>query len=1413
MRDKLGYHGLRIITHNVRRHTSHYLAELFQVWAVHHHAHVICLQETGIKNGAQAAQFQRDVQGLCLRFNLPLYQIFLHEAAQKGQGVACLVHPQIPVREIPLAVAGRFLALQLSWGGHNILMGNVYMPSGSGTNAKAQREFIQSTLYKFAERAPSFPHIILGDFNFTLDQHKDRNREGDQITSSEARTASIFLKWARAFSLVDIFREHRPNTAGYTFHRSGNASFPRPASRIDRIHASHSLSPHLTTCKPVPVPPHLSDHLPLRVTLWPKEPIGKGSGPTRLQIHSLRDHTAHEAVREVVQSLLCDVPMTPPDILAWWPQFKNTLFQAIKALVRKGTHARRTGSIALDAEAGPKTRIFLKRQCTSPKDALRHTRWQWVHDKERPNPLLTKLLSPPSVSTQIPRLKTPSGGNITSPASMASNLTAFFAQISSNPVVSESEQEDIITVFESNCTPLDQHSAERAGSLSLSDEEVQSAIKQSNPRTAPGPDGIPMEIWKWTRDLTSPILAQVFAAMGSDLQQPKGFVHGLLFPIHKGGDKADPAMYRPITVLNTDYRILAKVLANRWAPLLGKAIGPEQNAFLPGRQLGDMALAMQLIPHVLRETHKIPKPDKGVPPGALFVDFHKAYDTIDRLFLLRLMHAAKAPIPMLKWVALLLSNTTAQGIVNGYIGPSTQWEAGVRQGCPLSPLLYLFVAWALAIWMKNTQGVGIQFATTRITSLHYADDTVLYIDKCDQPTIYKILQALTRFGLASGQRINPTKSTILPIVGSFTHNLPPTILGIPVGPTAHTLGLTFSGSTTHGTLVVEWEKLYSKFHKRIQLIRKAGLSVFGRAFAINGYALSCVFYYTNFEDPPAWFSERVHQCITHLIDNNQVYSHEHPRPRVPAIPSSMLAGHPSKAYFGVTPWRSHITASRLKLCHRFLHCITAENPLSHVWIGHRGTNTDHSFRYHCDDHILRSTPHLQESPHWTLLLWTLIVRIQSGIRNVVAPPMWLLNPARTATTRLPPFWTGVISAQDSLPYRFAEHPMLQMEPGPWILSQPLWNNPLLQLELPFLSRAPHARQWANHAAIVSGDNGELKKATPLSTVGDLCLARHDPHPFTNRLAYSKIAFPPPISRFTRAIDRCFSHLPANWQAYIDTVDITTSNWCILDGLQSFTRSLTISSPATPLRVVIKPCKIGRLCSLLLPHVSTLSSRSISLVRAALTLDMCPTQESHVAQVSKSLQATCNDLWRLQWDNKWKEGWWRLINQAIPWAGGHDICPRTQPPCRCGHTFSWPPNSVAIERAELLRNHVLWTCPLTQSFVQWLQEGVHSTRLSPVNLWLGQAPSDNIEPNVWGAIVLGFAHAMLHAAPLFTRPEFPAVVPRLKQLFIEAVADFAFMHKFSWHDHHQPLLFGHPIMHSAHEASLNGLVLTLGVLPS
>ena len=94
----------------------------------------------------------------------------------------------------------------------------------------------------------------------------------------------------------------------------------------------------------------------------------------------------------------------------------------------------------------------------------------------------------------------------------------------------------------------------------------------------------------------------------------------------------------------------------------------------------------------------------GLPgnSGALLscLDFRKAYDTVDRAFLGKLMRAMGVPEAFMSWVELLLGDTRARCCVNGFVSRHEAYEAGVRQGCPLAPLLYLFVAQGLLCLLK-----------------------------------------------------------------------------------------------------------------------------------------------------------------------------------------------------------------------------------------------------------------------------------------------------------------------------------------------------------------------------------------------------------------------------------------------------------------------------------------------------------------------------------------------------------------------------------------------------------------------------------------------------------------------------------------------------------------------------------------
>jgi hypothetical protein len=166
---------------------------------------------------------------------------------------------------------------------------------------------------------------------------------------------------------------------------------------------------------------------------------------------------------------------------------------------------------------------------------------------------------------------------------------------------------------------------------------------------------------------------------------------GLITLIYKEGGKprADPASYRPITLLNCDLKIVAKVLVQRFGPAMEGIIDSTQTAFVPGRDIADNVLLHLEEIDYLQEVGL----QQGQQGCVLFLDFEKAYDWLDREWLFKCMDAMHFPESSKRWVRLLLAGTRGQIVFNG--GHSSRVfdiPSGCAQGSPLSPLLYVIAA-------------------------------------------------------------------------------------------------------------------------------------------------------------------------------------------------------------------------------------------------------------------------------------------------------------------------------------------------------------------------------------------------------------------------------------------------------------------------------------------------------------------------------------------------------------------------------------------------------------------------------------------------------------------------------------------------------------------------------------------------
>lgn len=203
---------------------------------------------------------------------------------------------------------------------------------------------------------------------------------------------------------------------------------------------------------------------------------------------------------------------------------------------------------------------------------------------------------------------------------------------------------------------------------------------------------------------------------------PSSFRHVTVACLPKVSRPTSGLDYRPIALLNTDYKIYARVLLNRLRKHLPDLVAPTQFGFVPGRQVHDALDVFQAVQQLLR-TGKAPS-----TAVAVLLDFAKAYDTVDRPFLLRVLKRLGFPPKFLEAVNQMHLMTTAEYRMNESVSDTQAILNGIRQGCPLAPTLFILAVNTLykAI-AAETRIQGITLLTGEVLKVTgYADDTLPY---------------------------------------------------------------------------------------------------------------------------------------------------------------------------------------------------------------------------------------------------------------------------------------------------------------------------------------------------------------------------------------------------------------------------------------------------------------------------------------------------------------------------------------------------------------------------------------------------------------------------------------------------------------------------------------------------------------
>ena len=291
-------------------------------------------------------------------------------------------------------------------------------------------------------------------------------------------------------------------------------------------------------------------------------------------------------------------------------------------------------------------------------------------------------------------------------------------------------------------------------------------LRDKMPNTAPGPDGIPYDFWKRLgRELQqlqgspSPprVFWDVFREVANDVRARGssrcGFKDANVSLFYKKGDPTLVSNYRPISSMNTDCKMYTNLVNARLAPWAMSKIHDDQKGFVPGRLMSDHTRLAQSVAHLCHAT--------GTPGYLVSLDQAKAYDRVDQDWLLRVMKAMGLPRCLVGMVQDILPGCRSRVRINSGYSNWFKLRRGVRQGDPLSCLLFNFSIEPLAMRIRRAvTGISINGLTPAKVML-YADDINLFLSESDD--IPGISSCLSVASFAIGSKFNMEKTDVKPL--------------------------------------------------------------------------------------------------------------------------------------------------------------------------------------------------------------------------------------------------------------------------------------------------------------------------------------------------------------------------------------------------------------------------------------------------------------------------------------------------------------------------------------------------------------------------------------------------------------------------------------------------------------------------
>ncbi|KAJ3699695.1 hypothetical protein LUZ61_003400 [Rhynchospora tenuis] len=363
-----------------------------------------------------------------------------------------------------------------------------------------------------------------------------------------------------------------------------------------------------------------------------------------------------------------------------------------------------------------------------------------------------------------------------------------------------------------------------------SEDEITSIMFSLNPDRTPGPDGVNVRFIQTNWILLKPLVLQMVNQFFSSGHMPSKLARSNVVLVPKKETPVLVTDYRPISVCNVGYKLISKLLSRRLKPIIPLLVSDTQAAFTLGRQIRDNII-------VFREViHSFSLSSYRKHSFCLKVDLSKAFDRLRWPYILAVMQTYGLPATFTTWVQACVQSASYSILINGSVDGYIQPTNGLRQGCALSPYLFILALDILSrilnakVQAKHIKGLKIARGGPVLTSLLYADDLLVF-GEASTTEMTAIAQVLSVFCDLSGQQIGVEKSRIW-----FSKNTPMEARQFAMNIFAATLASPseiYLGSPVAANRQSDFSPLISKIDSKLQTWKSGLLSQAGKLILIK----------------------------------------------------------------------------------------------------------------------------------------------------------------------------------------------------------------------------------------------------------------------------------------------------------------------------------------------------------------------------------------------------------------------------------------------------------------------------------------------------------------------------------------------------------------------------------------------------